>query len=215
MDPIMGTIMLFTGNFAPRGWLTCEGQLLSISQNTALFSIIGTTYGGDGVQTFKLPDLRGAFATQCTNISSPHPGGTYSYGEVGGTQSTTITGINMPPHTHSIIKGPGTNLSGSVSVTTNLNANNSVTGASPSPSNGSVLGQVTDAGSGASGLYNAQPANIPLGGVVSTVNNTMTFDPTGLTLTPWGSGPVPISTVPPYVAMQYIIAVEGVYPSRP
>ncbi len=217
MDPIMGTIMPFAGNFAPVGWLTCEGQLLSISQNTALFSILGTIYGGDGIQTFKLPDLRGAFPTQCTNINSPHLGGTYSYGEIGGTQSATIMSINMPPHTHSIMKGSGTNLSGAITVTTVVNANNSLTGASPSPSSGNVLGQVTDGGGSgtAAGIYNTQPGNIPLGGVVSSVNNTMTFNPNGLTLTPWGSGPTPIGTVPPYVAMQYIIAVEGVYPSRP
>ncbi len=217
MDPIMGTIVLFAGNFAPKGWFTCEGQTLSIAQYSALFSLLGTTYGGDGTQTFKLPDFRGAFPTQCTNLGGAHPGGTYSYGQVGGTQSTTITSINMPPHTHSIIKGPGTNLSGSVTVATTLNANTSLTGASPSPSSGNVLGQVTDAGGSgtAAGIYNTQPGNIPLGGVVSAVNNTMTFDPTGLTLTPWGSGPVPVSTVPPYVAMQYIIAWQGIYPSRP
>lgn len=215
MDPILGSIILFAGNFAPKGWYTCEGQTLSISQYTALFSLLGTTYGGDGMQTFKLPDFRGAFPTQCTNLGGSHPGGTYSYGQVGGNQSVTITSMNMPPHTHSIIKGQGTNLSGSISVSTTVNANNSVVGASTSPSSGNALGQLTDAGSGAAGLYNTQPGTIPLGGAVSTVANTMTFDPTGLMLTPWGSGPVPIGTVPPYVAMQYIIAWQGVYPSRP
>ena len=59
MDPFIGQIMLFGGNFAPRGWAFCEGQLLAISSNTALFSILGTTYGGDGRTTFGLPDLRG------------------------------------------------------------------------------------------------------------------------------------------------------------
>ncbi len=213
----MGTIILFAGNFAPRGWMTCEGQLLSISQNTALFSILGTTYGGDGIQTFKLPDLRGAFATQCTNINSVHAGGTYSYGEMGGTQSTTITSINMPPHTHSIVKGPGTNLQGGVTVSTTLAANGSSTGVTNAPVAGSVLGKVTDIiGAGADiGVYNTQGTTVNLGGINSTANNTLNFDPTGLTLTPWGSGPVPISTVPNYVAMQYIIAVQGVYPSRP
>jgi len=59
MDPFIGQIMLFAGNFAPRGWALCQGQLLSIASNTALFSIFGTTYGGDGRTTFALPDLRG------------------------------------------------------------------------------------------------------------------------------------------------------------
>jgi microcystin-dependent protein len=214
MDPIMGTIILFTGNFAPRGWLTCEGQLLSIAQNTALFSILGTTYGGDGVQTFKLPDLRGAFATQCTNINSAHPGGIYSYGQMGGTQSTTITSINMPPHTHSIVKGPGTNLTGAVTVSTTLQVSNAA-GGTEIPVNGNVLGAVSDLSSGTVGLYSNNTLNTNLSGASSSVNNTMNFNPTGLTLTPWGSGPVPVPTVPPFVAMQYIIATEGVYPSRP
>ncbi|MDI9339892.1 MAG: tail fiber protein [Sediminibacterium sp.] len=217
MEPILGEIKMFAGNFAPKGWFTCEGQTLAISQYSALFSLLGTTYGGDGIQTFKLPDLRGAFPTQCTNISSPHLGGTYAYGQIGGNQSYTITSVNVPPHTHSIIKGPGTNLQGSITVATTLSANASSTGSTTTPAAGNTLGKVTDLSSAGTdvGVYNNQPANINLGGINSTVNNTLTFDPTGLTLTPWGSGPSPVPTVPPYVAMQYIIAWSGVYPSRP
>lgn len=219
MEPLLGEIKLFAGNFAPKGWYTCEGQTLSISQNTALFSLLGTTYGGDGMTTFKLPDLRGSFPTQCTNISGSHPGGTYALGQVGGTQSYTITSINMPPHTHSIVKGAGTNLSGSVgtpSVTISINDNPGVT---TGPTGGNtMLGQTGDVGgSGQPALYNNNPAGaVSLGGVnTSMTGNTLNFDPTGLTLTPWGSGPSPIPTVPPFVAMQYIIAWQGVYPSRP
>ncbi len=217
MDPIMGTITLFAGNFAPRGWLTCEGQLLSINQYTALFSLLGTTYGGNGTTTFMLPDLRGAFPTQCANISGAHNGGSYSYGQVGGTQSATITAANLPPHTHTIVKGSGTNISGSIDVTTTVGANNSSTGSTAAPIDGNVLGKVTDLDGGTfnAGVYNTQAANASLGGVTSNVSNTLNFDPAGLTLTPWGSGSTPIATVPPFVAMQFIIAVEGVYPSRP
>ena len=217
MDPILGTIILFAGNFAPKGWYTCEGQTLQISQYTALFSILGTYYGGDGVTTFKLPDFRGAFPTQCTNVASAHPGGTYTLGQVGGAQGATITSVNMPPHTHTIVKGSGSNLTGSVSVTTTVGANASVTGTTASPVAGSVLGQNSDPGGSGSApaLYNTQPTTVNLGGVSSAVTNTMAFDPTGLMLTPWGSGPQPISTVPNFVAMQYIIAWQGVYPSRP
>lgn len=217
MEPLLGEIKMFAGNFAPRGWFTCEGQTLSIAQYSALFSLLGTTYGGDGIQTFKLPDLRGAFPTQCTNLGGAHPGGTYAYGQIGGNQSYTITSVNMPPHTHSIIKGPGTNLQGSITVATTLSANASSTGSTTTPATGNTLGKVSDLSSAGTdvGVYNNQPANINLGGINSTVNNTLTFDPTGLTLTPWGSGPSPVPTVPPYVAMQYIIAWSGVYPSRP
>jgi microcystin-dependent protein len=216
MDEIMGTIKLFAGNFAPSGFFTCEGQILAISQYQALFSILGTTYGGDGVSTFKLPDLRGAFPTQCSNIGGSHPGGTYSYGQVGGTQATTITAANMPPHTHTIIKGSGTNLSGNLTVNTALQASTSDgQNAAPSSTN-NVLGKTVDTnGADAPNLYtNATPSQ-NLAGISSTVNNSLTFDPTGLTLSPWGNGPQPIPTVPNYVAMQYIICVEGIYPTRP
>lgn len=216
MEPILGEIKLFAGNFAPKGWFTCEGQTLAISQYQALFSLIGTYYGGDGVQTFKLPDFRGAFPTQCSNISSPHPGGTYALGQTGGSQNVTLGQNNFPPHTHTIIKGAGTNLQGSINVNTSLMANDSTTNATNIPSANSVLGQGQDTGgSGGTNYYNNQPGKINLGGVASTVNNTLSFDPTGLTMTPWGAGPAPIPTVPPFVAMQYIIAWSGVYPSRP
>lgn len=216
MEPLLGEIKLFAGNFAPQGWYTCEGQTLSISQNTALFSILGTTYGGDGITTFKLPDLRGSFPTQCSNTGGSHPGGTYAFGQIGGNQNYTITSINVPPHTHNIIKGSGTNLQGGVTVNTSIQVNDSITGATNIPSQNSVLGQGQDTGgSGGTNYYNNQPATINLGGVSSTVNSTLNFDPTGLTLTPWGSGPAPIPTVPPFVAMQYIISYEGIYPSRP
>ena len=216
MEELMGTIKLFAGNFAPVGYLTCEGQSLSISQNTALFSLLGTTYGGDGITTFKLPDLRGAFPTQCTNISGAHPGGTYALGQVGGGQSVTISAINMPPHTHTIVKGTGTNLTGSVTVNTVLQASTGA-GQNPAPSaTNNALGTTGDVGgSGQPNLYTNAAPNQNLAGASSTVNNSLNFDPTGLTLSPWGSGPQPLPTVPPFVAMQYIICTQGIYPSRP
>jgi microcystin-dependent protein len=215
MEPILGEIKLFAGNFAPKGWYTCEGQTLAINQYTALFSIIGTTYGGDGQSTFKLPDLRGSFPTQCTNINSLHPGGTYMFGQVGGNQNYTITSINLPPHTHSIIKGPGTNLTGGITVTTTMQASTAQANTG-TPSTSTTLAQTYEQGSGIAEIYNngtAPLVNMP--GASSAVNNTLNFDPTGLTLTPWGSGPLPIPTTPNFVAMQYIIAWSGVYPSRP
>ncbi|CCG53072.1 Probable phage Tail Collar domain protein [Flavobacterium indicum GPTSA100-9 = DSM 17447] len=216
MEELLGTIKLFAGNFAPQGYFTCEGQTLPISQYTALFSILGTTYGGDGITTFKLPDLRGAFPTQCTNISGAHPGGTYSLGQVGGNQSTTITAANMPPHTHSIIKGSGSNISGSISVNTVLQASTG-NGQNATPSNtNNALGTTVDANGGeAPKLYTNSAPSQNLNGISSTVNSNLNFDPTGLTLSPWGSGPVPIPTVPNFVAMQYIICWQGVYPTRP
>jgi microcystin-dependent protein len=98
MEPFIGTIIQFGGNFAPRGWAFCDGQLLPISQNSALFSILGTTYGGDGQTTFALPDLRGRVAIHPGTGPGLRP---YTLGEKGGQESVTLTVNNMPSHNHS------------------------------------------------------------------------------------------------------------------
>ncbi len=98
MDPFIGEIVMFGGNFAPRGWALCNGQLLAIASNSALFSILGTTYGGDGRTSFALPDLRGRAAI--------HPGtgpglSTIKLGQRGGAEYHTLTVNQMPQHNHS------------------------------------------------------------------------------------------------------------------
>lgn len=99
MDPFIGEIVMFGGNFAPRGWALCDGQLLAISQNTALFSILGTTYGGDGRTTFALPDLRGRAPMHAGN----GPGLTdRKLGAKVGNEQTTLNITNMPSHSHSM-----------------------------------------------------------------------------------------------------------------
>ena len=93
MNPFIGQMVCFGGNFAPRGWALCQGQLLDIASHTALFSILGTTYGGDGRTTFKLPDLRGRLATQ----QGRGPGlRTWSLGEQAGSESHTLVLANLP-----------------------------------------------------------------------------------------------------------------------
>jgi microcystin-dependent protein len=96
-DPLLGEIKMFAGTFAPRGWAFCDGQLLSIAQNSALFSILGTTYGGDGITTFALPDLRGRAA-----LHAGHGPGLSSreLGEQGGEEETVLDVAQLPPHTH-------------------------------------------------------------------------------------------------------------------
>ncbi len=93
MDPIMGSIMIFAGNFAPRGWALCNGQLMSIAQNSALFSILGTTYGGDGVQTFGIPDMQGR---TCLNAGQGGGLRAYTLGEKSGSNAVSITTANLP-----------------------------------------------------------------------------------------------------------------------
>ena len=98
-EPFIAEIRLFAGNFAPRGWAFCDGQLLSISQNTALFSLVGTTYGGDGRTTFALPDLRGRVPVgvrQGSGLSSRN------LGERGGAETASLGVDHLPPHSHPV-----------------------------------------------------------------------------------------------------------------
>jgi microcystin-dependent protein len=98
-EPYLGEVRMFAGNFAPNGWAKCEGQLLSIAENSALFSLLGTTYGGDGQTTFALPDFRGRAPIH----SGQGPGlSNYFIGQQGGTESTTLTVNNLPAHNHTI-----------------------------------------------------------------------------------------------------------------
>lgn len=96
-EPFIGEIRIFPYNFAPRGWAYCQGQQMSIAQNTALFSLLGTTYGGNGQTTFGLPDLRGRTIIGQGTGPGLQP---YSLGQMAGTESTTLTINQMPAHAH-------------------------------------------------------------------------------------------------------------------
>lgn len=110
MDNYIGEIRLFAGTFAPVGWHLCDGSLLSISQNEALFTLIGTTYGGDGQTTFGLPDLRGRVPVHVGRSTS---GTQYTLGQSAGVESVTVTTAQMPVHQHtfSVANTPGTQIS--------------------------------------------------------------------------------------------------------
>ncbi len=104
MEPFVGQLMCVGFNFAPRGWALCQGQLISISQNTALFSLLGTMYGGDGRTTFGLPDLRGRIPLG----SGQGPGlQSYQQGEQGGVEAVTVTGATLPSHSHGVSGAEG------------------------------------------------------------------------------------------------------------
>lgn len=103
-EPFLGMIMIVPYNFAPRGWAFCNGQILPIAQNTALFSLLGTTFGGNGQTTFALPDLRG----RVSNSSGQGPGlSSYDLGQVGGTENETMTINQMPAHNHLVSASSG------------------------------------------------------------------------------------------------------------
>ena len=174
MTPFIAQVMLFAGNFAPRGWALCDGQLMAISSNTALFSIIGTTYGGDGVSTFALPDLRSRAAVHMgTGPGLSH----YTLGQKGGAENVTLTSAQMPTHSH-ILSGSSAN--GSLPTVANNTMATSGTSAPPS------------------GPYSSDPPNAPMNG--AAIGKT--------------GGNASHSNIQPYLTMNYVIALEGIYPSR-
>ncbi|MEZ4447950.1 MAG: tail fiber protein [Nannocystaceae bacterium] len=166
MEGFIGEIRLFAGNFAPRAWMLCEGQLLSIAQNTALFSILGTTYGGDGRTTFALPDLRGRAPVQAGH----GPGlSDYRLGQKSGAEQVTLTVSQMPSHNHSV-------------TSSSEDANAKL------PSSGYLT---------AGGAY------------TTTANQTALPSYIGNT-----GGNQPVSLVQPVLALNYIICIQGIFPSR-
>lgn len=179
MDPFVGEIRLLPYSYAPNNWALCQGQLIPIQQNTALFSLLGTTYGGDGRTTFALPDLRGRVAVH----AGQGPGlSNYSLGEITGTPTETLSSAEMPMHTHA--------LTGTVKVS-------SVNGGAISPANG-VWG-----GSPGHDEYAEEQGTSPLAADLIT----------GISA-PAGGGQ-PHENMMPYLALNYCIALSGVFPQRP
>lgn len=185
MDPFLGQLMLFAGNFAPRGWAFCNGQLMSIAQFSALFSILGTTYGGDGITTFALPDLRGRSPIgwgQGPGLSS------FTIGEASGTEHVTLTAGNLPIHSHS--------------ATAALSA---AQAASNHPGDTDTPGPTTvPAAAGGSTIYSNSDPDTSL--KASAVTGSINVGTAG--------GSQPFANRPPYLAMSFIIAIEGIFPSR-
>ena len=190
VDPFLGEIMLFAGNFCPRGYAETNGQLMPIAQNTALFSILGTTYGGDGRTTFALPNLQGRSATgvgQGAGLSTIVPGQTI------GNESVTLTTAQLPPHSHSA--------STSVAVATTLKASGS------NGSTGTAAGKVL-AKQPRTNIYADGPAaaNMDSSAAQSTASATTTVAPAG-------NGQA-IAIRSPGLGLMHCIAVEGIFPSR-
>lgn len=172
-EPFLGEIRMFGGDFAPKGWLFCNGGLLSISQNSALFAILGTTYGGDGITTFALPDLRGRFPMQPGQGPGLSP---HTLGEASGTESVTLLSPQMPAHTHPL-------------MASNQQGN-------------------TESPEG------AYLAAVPLGTTPApyVTNPSTVMGPQAVGIA-GGNQPVPIMN--PYLCVNFIIATQGIFPSRP
>jgi microcystin-dependent protein len=167
MEGTIAEIRMFAGNFAPRGWAFCQGQILSIAQNTALFSLLGTTYGGNGQTTFALPDLRSRVPVG----TGQGPGLTsINLGELSGVESVTLLASQMPAHQHTI-------------------------------------------GASSSDATTGKP-----GGKVLAATSTAIYAPSpdGTFLAPTGiaGSSQPVAIRNPYLGMNYIICMEGIFPSR-
>jgi microcystin-dependent protein len=174
-SPFLGEIHMFAGNFPPVGWAFCDGQLLPISQNTALFSLLGTTYGGNGISTFALPDLRGRVPLHRGQGPGLSP---YSEGQSGGQETVALLASQMPSHTHLL------NVSGAPGTTAN-------------PQNAAWAASSTGA---------KQYSTTGNAGTTAVMAPGM--------LAPNGSG-LPHNNMQPSLVLSYIIALQGVFPSRP
>jgi microcystin-dependent protein len=173
VDPILASIIIFAGNFAPAGWAMCNGQLLPIAQNTAVFSLIGTFYGGDGVASFALPDLRGRVP-----IHMGQGVGTSNYiiGQTGGVESVILTQSQLPAHTHAV------NVYGAAGTETSPTGN--LPAATPLTSTVKP--------------YSSQPPSATMNSaMIASVGN--------------GAG---VSVLQPYLTVNYIIALQGIFPTR-
>lgn len=169
-QPYVGEIRLFAGNFAPNGWLFCEGQTLPISENEVLFQLIGTTYGGDGEETFRIPDMQGRLPVHMGTGAS---GTTYQIGESAGTEEVTLTTQQIPQHTHAFMANTG--------------------GADVASPKNAVLGTSTTVNSF----------------IISTPAQPMASQ----AIAPVGGGQ-PHTNFQPYLCVNFIISLFGVFPSQ-
>ncbi|WP_299160789.1 tail fiber protein [uncultured Tenacibaculum sp.] len=197
-EPMLGEVRIFAGNFAPRGWAFCDGQLLAISQNSALFSLLGTMYGGDGRTTFGLPDLRGRVAMS----AGRHPGSGFDYrvGQKGGQEYHTLTIPEMPSHNHLTTNNTSTDQHVLLSTATAVNE---------TPAAGDVPAVANIPAS--LGVTNVKSFGPPTAGNV--VNGQTLSGNAGLQILNNG-GSQAHNVRQPYVVVRYIIALQGYFPSR-
>jgi microcystin-dependent protein len=151
MDPFLGEIRLFGFNFAPQGWATCSGQIMSIAQNSALFSLLGTMYGGDGVTNFALPDLRGRAPIGQGNAPGLSP---RIIGQIGGTETVTLIQSQMPQHSHGVNAAATSETKNPAGKLPGISAAGSAYGSSPSAS---MSGQMVGAAGGSQPHENMAP----------------------------------------------------------
>ncbi|MFD2720679.1 phage tail protein [Hymenobacter monticola] len=178
MENYIGEIRIFGGTYAPEGWQFCNGALVQISENETLYSLIGTAYGGDGQNTFALPDLRSRVVVSQGTSTSGSP---YAMGQVGGQENVTLTSAQMPIHQHPIA---------------NLSAVTAQTGGTPQAS-----AQNAYFGNAGGTIYKNEGSGVNLNASAVSGSSSVVGSSTAH------------SNIQPVVACNYIIAMQGIYPS--
>ncbi|HKE22048.1 MAG TPA: tail fiber protein [Bryobacteraceae bacterium] len=175
-EPYIGAIVLFCGNFAPQGWALCNGQLLPISQYAALFSILGTFFGGNGTNNFALPDFRGRVPVHAGQGNGLSP---YVIGQLAGTENVTLTINNLPSHSHQVACATAAPSRG---------------GNNPS---GNLPSLTANVGNSEVQIYNTTAAGTMAPTMIKATGNSL-----------------PVGIIQPYLCVNFIIALNGIFPSR-
>jgi microcystin-dependent protein len=194
-SPLMGSIDLWPLNWAPLNWMFCQGQTLAISQYSALFSLIGTTFGGNGTSNFQLPNLQSRVVYGAA-ISTTQQ----DIGVLGGASQVSLNISNLPAHNHTATLAQSSQFTGNVSLPVKTGL-----GQGTSNPQGAYLGP------GANIYFTSPTSGSTLGAAPVTVT-AQSGAPVTVGLT--GSN-VPVSTMPPYLTLNYIICIYGIYPTRP
>jgi microcystin-dependent protein len=177
--PLLGQVKMVGFNFAPRGYYPCDGSLRSIANDSALFALLGTTYGGDGQTTFAMPDLRGRMPIH----QGTGPGlSSYVMGQAAGTEAVTLLSTQLPAHTHALTQSVSNPCQGGAGNTKN------------------PTGNYHAADSGTEAFSTTQNATM------STISASSTVSPVG--------GNQPHQNMPPYLCVNFVIAAEGIFPTR-
>ncbi len=213
-DPFVGEINYVGFNYAPVGWLPCDGQLLPISQYQTLFALLGTSFGGDGRVNFALPDMRGKVPLH----QGQSPGfSNYLFGTSGGNQQVTLSALTLPIHTHGATSTSTSTVAPGASATSTLKAVDAIANAQ-SPS-GNSLAKTSDNARNPQAVNAAYSTTAPTvamnaGSVVTTLNGLAVTTVTNTAIAPAGSTQ-PFSIMQPYTVLNCIIANQGIWPSRP
>jgi microcystin-dependent protein len=202
-EQYVGEIRMVAFNFAPVGWALCNGQVLPIAQNEALFSLLGTTYGGNGTSNFQLPNLQSRVpvcAGQGLGLT------VYTLGELGGQEAVTLSQAQMPTHTHVAVFNPNSTPPLSVNVTLNASTG---PGNTVAASGASLAGYPGGGIPHSNGMYTTTPGTTaPVSGIAATLNGS------GSVTNSAAGGGLPTPILQPFLVLNYIIALQGIYPTR-